>query len=64
MGTYQNEQVSKYFYILFYYNTETHSLLSSWTGKEVVDGVAALQKISQNHLDSETIASSNSYYIA
>lgn len=52
MGTYQNEQLSKYLYILFCYNMETHALLSLF------------QQISQKYLDSKTIASSNPHYIA
>lgn len=56
MGTYQNEELSKYLYVLFHYYMETH--VSPWTGKQVVDGCCT-SVISQKHLDSDTIASSN-----
>lgn len=58
MGTYQNEELSKYLYVLFHYYMETHVLLSPRTGKQVVDGCCT-SVISQKHLDSDTIASSN-----
>lgn len=51
-------ELTKYLQVLFHYHMENHSLLSVWTGKEVVDGYC-IPATSQKHLDSDTTASSN-----